>query len=290
MHLLLGHREDPCCAGVLDLLRARGHPARILENPMAHPARLALRLDSSASSSSLAWDGEEPIEDGRIAGVLVRNTGWIDPSGWEPADLAYMQAETQAALLAWIWSLACPVVNRLPSALWYRPRGPLVFWFGLLRRCGLPTPAALVTNVEADARAFRRRAGEEDGHVVYGPLTSDARYLVAGDKDWRGLTALQTAMPVCLTYPHGAPRIVCVVGKRIVWDGDASAEMAGLEPALQRFSDLSGLSLVQLALAPTCLGLAVIQVEAHINLEHFGEASRKRIVEGIVDLLTVRSG
>jgi hypothetical protein len=291
VHLLLGHPQDPCCLSVLNLLKARNYPARIIANPMAHPSRFAWRLNNAESTSQLAWDEEQPIADDEIAGVLVRGTGWIEPAGWEPADLAYMQAETQAALLAWIWSLACPVVNRFPSALWYRPRVPLLSWQGLLRRCGLPTSEVLVTNVEDEARGFGRRLALEGvDDVVYGPLTSDARYLVGGDEDWRGLAALQQNAPVCLTYPHGAAQPVCVVGEQVVWEGKPSSEMTTLEPALQRFAVAAGLAFVELALAPTHQGICVIQVEPQANFAHFAEAARKRIVEGIVYLLTSEAG
>src|SRR5689334_14711990 len=103
VHLLLGHPQDLCCREVLDLLEARGHPARLLTNPMVHPSRFAWRLDSAGSTSQFAWDDEEPIAGDDLAGVLVRTTGWIEPAGWEASDLAYMQAETQAALLGWLW-------------------------------------------------------------------------------------------------------------------------------------------------------------------------------------------
>jgi len=291
VHLLLGHPQDPCCRGVLHLLEARNHPARLITNPMAHPSRFAWRLDNTESASQFAWDDEQPIADDDLAGVLVRSTGWIDPAGWEAADLAYMQAETQAALLAWLWSLACPVVNRLPSALWYRPRVPPLSWQSMMRQCGLPTPEILVTNMDEEARAFGRRLDREgvDG-TVYGPLTSDARYLVSGDADWNGLAVLQRSAPVSLTYPHGAARLACVVGDQVVWQGDPSPEMAALEPALRRFAAIVGLTFVELALAPTQQGICVIQVEPHANLEHFGEAAQERIVEAIVHLLTAEAG
>jgi hypothetical protein len=121
--------------------------------------------------------------DEQIAGVFVRNSACIDPDDWEPADLAYMQAETQAALLGWLWSLPCPVVNRYPSAIWYRPRAPLLSWFPLFHRCGLAITETLVTNVEQEARAFGRRlVAEEMGGAIYGPLTGEAQYV--GELAW----------------------------------------------------------------------------------------------------------
>jgi hypothetical protein len=287
VHLLLGDPRDPCCRGVRDALEERDYPVRITTNPLIHPSRFTWQLDNERSASRLAWDDEPPLRNDQIAGVLVRNAGWIDPSGWQPDDLAYVQSETQAALLAWLWSLECPVVNRYPSMIWYQPRPPLLSWQRLLRRCGLPTLETLVTNVEGEARAFGRRPGGEGvSGAVYGPLTSDVRYLVVAEEDWDGLAAMQRYTPVSLSQPHGAAQSVCVVGERVVWEGEPSAEAATLEPALRRFAPAAGLAFVALALASTVDGFFVIDVEPHPRFERFGDAAQGQIVEGLVHLLT----
>jgi hypothetical protein len=290
VHLLLGDPQDPCCLSVRAALEARNYPTRITANPLAHPSRLAWWLDNERSTSQLVWGEESPVLDEHISGVLVRSTGWIDPTGWQPDDLTYVRAETQAALLAWLWSLACPVVNRYSSAIWYRFQAPLLSWQPLLRRCGLPTSETLVTNVEEEARAFGQRLAQEGvAGTVYGPLTSDARYLVTGDEDWNGLAAMQGYAPVCLTYPHGATRSVCVVGERVIWEGEPSSEMTPLEPALRRFARTAGLAFVELALAPTSNGVCTIAVEPYPRFERFGDAARQQIVEEIVQLLTAET-
>ncbi len=288
MYILLGDPQDPCCLGVRTELEARNYPTRIIPNPLVHPSRFALWLNKYQSASQLVWDQETAVLDDHITGVLVRRSGWIDPAGWRPNDLAYMQAETQAALLAWLWSLSCPVVNRYPSAIWYRPQVPLLSWHPLLRRCGLPTLETLVTNVGEEAYAFGRRYGLEGiAGVVYGPLSSNVHYLVASDEDWKGLVAMQYHMPVSLAYPHGVSHFVCVVGEQIVWEGEQPSETADLEPALHRFATATGLDFVELAFAPSSRGICVIAVEPHPYLEHFGDFARQKILEGIVHLLTV---
>lgn len=287
MHLILGGPEDPCCQGVFALLEARGFPTRIISNPLEHPSRFTWRLDNEQSASQLAWDEEPPVTDDQLAGLFVRRTGWLDPDGWQLEDLAYMQAETQAALLGWLWSLACPVVNRYPSAIWYRSQVSLLSWQPLLRRCGLPTLETLVTNVEHEARAFGQRQAQGGmPSAVYGPLTSNVRYLVADDTDWNGLAAMQKCAPVCLTYPHGEAIFCCVVGDQVVWEGDVSNEATQLETALRRFAMATGLTFVELALAPAPNGICVIAVEPHPHFDHFGATAQKQIVEGIVHLLT----
>ena len=281
MFLLLGSTEDLCCSIVRAALEARGWPARIVQNPTIHPARFSWRLDNDRSVSELAWDGEAPVSDETIDGVLIADAGWVDPAGWQASDFAYMQAETQAAVLAWLWSLRCPVVNRYPADLWYRPKLPLLSWRPLLLRCGLPAADALVSNVEDEARAFGARSG-----AVYRTLSTDAHYLVASDRDWSGLAAMQLRTPVCLTYPHGQPKLVCVAGGSVVWNGEAPSEARALEPALRRFAAASGLAFVEIVLAEVAERLCIVGVEHHPYFERFDSAAQQAIAAALVELLT----
>jgi hypothetical protein len=291
MHLLLGHPHDPCCASVRSALGALGCESRIVANPFAHPARLSWRLDTDRSESRLAWDEDAALGDDAIEGVLVRDVGWVDPAGWQPADLAYAQAETQAALLGWLWSLRCPVVNRYPAATWYRPQLSILAWRSTLVRCGLPAPEAIVTNDDDEARAFGRRvATAEASGVVYRPLTSDTSYLIADDRDWRGLAAMQRRAPVHLTGPHARPHSACVVGESVVWDDAPPPRIAALrealEPALLRFAAAARLTFVEIVLADVAGAPCVVAVEHHPRFERFGEAARDAIVAALAHLLT----
>jgi hypothetical protein len=153
----------------------------------------------------------------------------------------------------------------------------------------LPVLETLVTNVEEEASEFGRRLLREGVEgAVYGPLTSDVRYLVTGETDWSGLAAMQNCAPVCLTYPHGQAQPVCVVGGQMVWEGDPPPETAALEPALRRFAKATGLAFVELTLAPTAKGICVISVESHPSLQQFGDLGRQQIVERIADLLIAK--
>jgi len=198
-----------------------------------------------------------------------------------------MQSETQAAILAWLWSLACPVINRYPSAIWYRPDAHLLSWRSLLQRCDLPAMDTIVTNVEQAARDFGQRCALEGvPGVVYAPLTSSARYLISNERDWNGVSAMQRITPVCLTHPHGAGQLVCIVGQRVVWDGEPSTDSTALEQGLRRFAAEAGLLFVELALAPSSQGMCIIDVEPYPQVHRFGEAARRHIAEALVDLLT----
>jgi hypothetical protein len=282
MHLLLGDRDDLCCAGVLARMEARGLPARVVEAPLAPPARLVWRLDDGGLSSRYSWPGAP--DNAEIESVLVRDTGRLDPAGWDPADYAYMQAELQATLLAWLEGLPCPVVNRCPAAIWYRPRGPLLAWRPLLRQCGLPAAEVIVTNDPVESRDFAQRVGA--GGVVLTPLTGGAAYLVAVESDWRGLAVLQHRAPVCLTEPHGDARSACIVGSRIVWDDPPGLEAEALEPGLFRLAEVAGLDFVEVAVAPLRRGAAIVAVDAWPQLEHYGLTARDRILDALVEHLT----
>jgi hypothetical protein len=283
MKLLLGHSEDPCCAGVFDRLEARGLPVRIVEAPLAPPARLTWRLDTAGLTSRLYPD----IPDTAITGVLVCDTGWLEPDGWDAADHAYMQAELRAVTLAWLAGLACPVINCPDPALWYRAGAPLLAWRGLLRRSGLPLPEVVVTSDPAEARAFRRclSMGGVAG-AVYTPLTGTAGYLLADDDAWERLATLQVRAPVCLTEPHGAATLACIVDNAVIWNREPPPEAVALEPALSRFASAAHLAFVEIALAPVRRGLAVVLVNTLPQLEHFALPARDRIIDALVALLT----
>jgi hypothetical protein len=287
LYLLLGDAEDPCCRGVQSLLDARHLPTRVIQNPFEAPSRLTLRLRGGHCLSELKFDVESEIVGEHISGVLVRNTGRLDPQGWQSADFHYMCAETSAALLAWLWSLPCPVVNRYPSLLWFQPRFALLFWHSLMHQCGLPTLDVLVTNVECTARAYRERlACDGIAGAVYGPLTSAAQFLVSRDEEWGGLSTMQRYTPVCLQALHGATQLVCLIGEEVVWEPSRPAHAVQLETGLRRFIAALGLVFAQFAVASTPRGNCVVAFDPFPSIERFGATAQQRILDALVDLLT----
>jgi len=291
VHLILGSPHDVCCVSVQAALEARGCSTRLVSNPVAHPSRFSWRLTNDESTSQLVWDDGTSVFDDKIDGVFVRRAVWIDPDGWQNEDLGYMQSETHAAVLGWLWSLPCPVVNRYSAAMWYHSQPHPLSWQRQLRRCGLPTPETLVTNVDEESRAFGKQLSREGvPGVVYGPLTRDSRYLITDNKDWDGLAAMQRHAPVCLTYPHEAVQFVCVVGQQAIWEGEPPPEAIELEPALHSFAAALGLTFVELAFARTAQGICVVGVEPHPYIDHFGYRAQQQIVEGLVDILTAGAG
>jgi len=284
MFLLLGHADDPCCTGLADRLRRRGFDARIGQTSFTPPGRVVWRLDAAGRSSSRYAD----LSDDAIAGVLVRDAGWLDPDGWDADDHAYMQAELRAATLAWLASLPCPVINRPDATLWYRAGAPLLAWRPALQRAGLSLPDILITSDGTDAEAFRRQlAAEGIAGAVYTPLTNAGGYLLADDDAWTRLVAIQKRTPVCLAEPHGAASFACLVGNAILWDRPPSIAAAALEEPMRRFAGDVGLTFVEIAIAPVRRGLAVVLVEPRPRLEHFDKAVRDEILDALVSSLTL---
>jgi len=281
-YLLLGDAQDGCCQHVAAVLEAGGYQVSIVANPLVAPAHFGWWLNNQRSASQLRWGDGQSLHDAQIDAVLVRTNGRLATEGWSPDELAYAQAEAQAALLGWLWSLPCTVVNRYPAHLWYQPQAPLISWQALLWRCRLPAQQALVTNVADDARAFG-----EGLEVIYTPLTGNASYPIDNEAAWAGLATMQQYAPVHLTRPYGPLHRACVVGERVVWD-NPPAEAANLEPKLREFATAVGLSFVAVAFAPTAEGLRTVAVEGQPQFDRFGAAAQQEIVAALVALLTAR--
>ena len=265
MHLLLGHPRIPSARR----LRGAGSPRP--PGPDRRQPRRAARALRLAPGRPPA---REPARLGRrrdgapIAGVLVRSAGWPDPDGWDPADHAYMQAETRRpSRLA--RRPALPGGQPPRGGLFYRPRLPLLAWRPLLRRSGLPSTEVLVTNDPEVARAFRRRLEAEGvAGAVCTPLTGEAAGC-SPTPDWAGLAALQERTPVCLAEPHGAATLACIVGDAVIWDRAPPPRRRALEPGAVRFAASAQLTFLEIAVAPVRRGLAVVLVDTLPRLDHF---------------------
>ena len=283
MFLLLGHSNDSCCQGVRAELENHDLDARIIASPLAPPAILTWRLDADGLSSNLS----PHLPDSSIDGVLVRDTGWLDPAEWEEDDFTYMQTELRAVMLAWLNGLKCPVINRPDASQWYRSGVPLVAWRRQLRGAGLKLPEVVITSEPEEAAAFRRRLETDGaGGAVYAPLTNASSYLLADDDAWKRLASLQAHVPVCLTEAHGPAALACVVGDVVIWNDVPPVEAPSLEPALRRFAAATALTFVEIAIAPVRGEPAVVLVEPRPRLERYSEPARARIVAALVTALT----
>lgn len=283
MYLLLGDRDDLVCKSVLASLERNGCEARILANPMLGPSLFGWCFDTQNSSSWILFDDGNYLSQKEIEGVLVRNLGRIAAQRWDAHDHGYVQTEMYAALLGWLWSLDCPVVNRYPPPFWFRLDMPLIFWHRLLEQCGLRGLSSLISNVEQEIDDYSNALG---GQIVHAPLTDKSRNPLDSEDAWRRIGGIQRIAPVHLTQDTAPLCVACVVGSRVVWSEPIPLGADTLEPALIRLSAAAGLAFYETGIALTATGLQVASVKSYPRLEHFRSAAQGAIVAELAGLLT----
>ncbi|MER3462894.1 MAG: hypothetical protein C4342_07970 [Armatimonadota bacterium] len=300
MYLLIGTPYDACIGRIQHKLEATGEEVLVTPEPLAGEVdfrgegRVAeVRWDlTTAHSLSRLKLGQHSIGQEDIRGVLVRGSGApLQPADWDPKDYAYMQAEAQSALLAWLNSLPCPVVNPARAETFYRER-TLPEQRVWLARAGFPTTPILVTNSPASARRFARRWG---GNLSYVPLTSATRYPIDGPAQWAELERLMARFPVCLMEPEGPSFYLTLAGDRLVWSegyfpGDSRVALPGrakarLEGAARRLLEGLGVQMVQIEVQPRDGQARAFGFSLYPDFALYGEAEQEELAEGVVAAL-----
>jgi hypothetical protein len=159
MYLFLGEPDDALSRGVRHALEKRGGRVRTLLHPFSESTRFSWHLDSTRSSSVIVFKDGTYLTDLDISGVLLRRTKASGAISSRSDNANYIHAEIQAAILAWIWSLPCPVINRVPAWLWYYRKPPLQFWNPLFRTNGLLEP-------DYDKKVGEARITNQDPPIV----------------------------------------------------------------------------------------------------------------------------
>jgi hypothetical protein len=288
MYVLIGYPGDRCCELAGRALRQRGYEVHFAVDPFADPLVFRWILETTRSESALSLPGGAELKASALRGVLVRGPGGpASADGWTTKDLAYVQAEAHAALIAWLWSLDCPVVNRPTADLWFRPQRPYPEWRQLFEECELPALSVQITN---DLNTARRFAEPWGGTAVYAPLTSTSRYPITTPGQWSELARVLDHVPVCLLEPWEEPSTrVTAVGGRTVWNQRSAispADRAALGPALTRLATRLGLDAVQVEVAPGPRGPRCLAAEICPILELHDDQAQMAIVETLVELLT----
>lgn len=291
MYLVIGHDADPFSQRVAAALRGRGHETVLTPEPITAAGTLTWALDTWRSESRVAGLGGRDAASTDLRGVFVRALGApLAPDDWAPDDFAYAQTETSAALLAWLWELPCPVVNRLDADLWFRPQRAYPEWIPLLLRCGLPVLAVQITNDLPAARGFAAALG---GTVTYAPLTAPARYPIREEPDWEELAKVMAVAPVALVERGAdAAHCACLAGREVVWDGHADPprrQREAVETGLRRLAAMLRLDLLHIEVRSGRAGLCCTGVELYPPLAFYHPTRQEALVAGIVARLEARS-
>jgi hypothetical protein len=286
MYLLLGGQKDEFLTSLLEAIRgAKSEAAIVAAGGFAQSTRLTWAFDSSHSEVRLRLPDGRHLNSDDIEGVVVRRSGAVERADGNSEDYSFIEAENQAALIGWVWSLPCPVINRLPAAVWFHSRLPLSFWNPALRLSGLSPIDCLISNVVQDLRVF----GQQNRGAVYTPLTGDGHYRLEDDISWGQLADLGQQFPVHITAPYTELRFACVVGQEVIWDREAQPVAYDVEPALARFAIVAGLSIFEIAVSQTIHGPCVTAVNPEPRLARYCSESRERIIHGVAGLLSGRS-
>jgi len=159
MYLFLGEPDDALSRDLRNALEQRGRRVRALSHPFSESTRFSWQLDSNRSSSVLALLDGTYLTDSNISGILLGRTKAAEATSGRSNDSNYIKAEIEAAILGWIWSLPCPVINRLPAWLWYYQNPPFQFWNRLLRMNGL-------MELNYDGQESEARIANQDPSIV----------------------------------------------------------------------------------------------------------------------------
>lgn len=280
--LLLGDAEDVSCDRVQQELHRRGHDVLRTTTPLTDPFAMSLWITKHRAAHSIWRDARG--QSRTIAGVLLRRSSHgIDPVGWNPKDLAYMEHETRAALLAWLWSLPCPVVSRPAADSWFRPHRSYPEWHQLFADCGLPVAPICITNEASAARAFGRRW---QGRASYAPLSSTRRYLLTQASHWDELMKLLAHVPVCLVPPLSGKSIhATVISDRVVWDEGLRFDASAFHPGLVRLARRLRLDWLQVEIATESHAVYCMTVDPFPLIERHDAVAQATVIDGLIELL-----
>jgi len=282
--LLVGHAQDAVCQMVGAALEECGYLVTVTSAPLAAPFSLRWRITNERMKDTKGWSGVDfDFED--IAGVLLRPSAGVGtPDGWNAKDLAYMQIETQAALLAWVCDLRCPVINQPSADVWFRPQRTYFEWHSHFVRCDLPALEHLcVTNDIGEARAY---AQYFDGRATYAPLTSLSRYAVTEPHHWEELAKVMVHVPVCLLPPaNGRSTYATVIGEDVVWNQNITFDASPMEPGLVMLAKTLRLDFIQIEVSTGLGGVYCVTADPNPLLERHDAGAQSAIIAKLVERL-----
>lgn len=240
MYLILGKPPSPLERPLFDGFRAIG--AEILSVlDLNSEIELVWRLDAASSTFELHLADGRTLGEEELLGVVALESSIRDNN--QIKEKEYFRAEKRAAWLAWIWSLKCPVFNRIPPALWITPHFPLPLWRPALRRCGLPAIDAILSNLPLELEKFVSPPSDECSYV---PLSIDQCYRVASPDDFKGLTRLAQFCPINLTQYSPLAYTACVVDRKVFWNQSTPTVPTEMQDRLIQLAVVTGLLFLEI--------------------------------------------
>jgi hypothetical protein len=282
VYLILGHPANSTGREIALLLSKRGCEVGNIPNTLANPIEFSWNLDFRRSHSRVTLANGRQIASDDIQGVFVCGDESIGLSQLRGADLVFLYRETRAALLGWIWSLECQVVNRYPPPFWYRRYVPVQFWERSLKSCGLSFADCLLTNVKDEVQTFYQATGS---NATYTSLTSEIRFRLADKKRWPDLLLSSGGLTVHLRNEPMDSYTACVVGKDVLWRDISPTAADRLEIGLAKLAAVTGLWFLEVTFVAAGADIRVADIRTEPRLQLFTEATREIALEKVIALL-----
>lgn len=249
--LVIGREEDPCCRFVLQRLERMGRETLWLPEDRLFPGMdFAWKVWQDGAGGSVRY-GQKRATFDALDGVFARFYGIpVTTETYQTKDGQYISSEWNALALAWMSSLACPVVNRLKPELWYKTLLNLPSLMALIPPPNLRLPHTMITTRFEDARAFYLRC---DRRARYVPLTQPVVYSLETEEDLNRLEKLMGTLPFQLIERvDGQPAEAFVVNDEVTFTAPDGTRIVEAPPTAadtcREISEALGLAFCQISL------------------------------------------
>jgi hypothetical protein len=226
--LILGRDYDDFCRLMCDHLCQAGRTVLfVVEENLFPELGFTWRVPDDGT---ICWN-QQRISFRDIDGIISRSYGVpLSREEYDTVDGKYITSEWHALLMAWLYRMPCPVVNRLRPELWYRSQLQPADLLSLVPDLRFKLPRFLVTTRPEEARTFWESTGQQ---IYYIPANEVTRYPVFDQSDLDKLETLSATLPLRLTERiAGTPCDAFVAGEQVTLVGPEGVLRRSVPPDL----------------------------------------------------------
>jgi len=263
-------------------LRARGIDVCAISG---HPRGIGLRWGRDGLLDGFLCAGGMRLSVGDIHAVLVRFAAPPPPAAMASEDELYAARERDAIAAAFVGSLRCRVVNRIPIG--GRPR---LGWFRPAERraaaaAGMSVPTTMVTSERAAAAEFFERSGRRV--IAAHPSAATPNRVLQDEWGASEIGALSGSGAIRLTaLPPGHGLRGYCVGETVHWCDDRRPAATDADERCSRFTRALGFDFAALDLVEDAEQvLHCTHVDALPDLEPAAPGVRDAVVGALAKLL-----
>ena len=159
-YLIIGNPDDHCCKSIKTLFQRMKKDFVFIDEK-----KLSVLKCSWYNNGGHIQYNKKIIKLDDVEGILLRITDSVTNS----FDDEYVFHETRAAMISWISSMNCPVVNNLPPELWMKEYRSTRDFYLEIFQSGLSIPDNITTDNVDDLNNFLKH---NSNGVLLWPLSS----------------------------------------------------------------------------------------------------------------------